>query len=1374
MKLKYLKTFWLILLAIAVITPNSYAQKHSPTSAHTSYTGLSMFGYQGWFGTPGDGGTNSWRHYQKSGRFEPGTASIEYWPDMRETDQDERYETAFIFDNGAPATVFSSVNPKTVNRHFQWMKEYGIDGAFMQRFGSDFGIRPTLNQVLRNGLEGAKNNGRAIALMYDLTGLSVKVNGVANEGKRNQEVDKIFNDWKEIVDDIGLTTGGDDQPYLYHNGKPLIALWGLGFNSRHGSDGYDVQYWEQLVDSLQNHPIYGGMSIMIGVPTRWRTGGGDCISGTEHDKMIALLKKIDIIQPWHTSRFGRNQMGSEFKSLVAQDVIWCNENGLDYTPTISPGIREKILNDNGYERFREGGYYFWDMARAAIMAGSEMLYLGMFDEIDEGTQYHKINNNPPFYSNRVGFTDYGDDPEDHYLWLAGEATRALRGEFMMGAAYRNRADTSNFASDIRFTDQETTYDMDLTNSPANRKVFYADPYKVPDGAPTIGTVRDSALFPNELTSKVTFPEQQRGLYIRFIEVDATTDTVIAYLSAIAANSFTTIPYATSFESGQIDAKYWTTNTESGEGIVTVTNQYEPQTGTYHLAFGNANDQTPSTNSAELYLNLEDIIKDVILSFSLKSFDTVAHPQDGIYLSNDAGENFSKVFDFQDIPGVYTDYSLNLSELTETADLTFTDQFVIRFQHRASQTVEQGGITLDDVKVLFSDEKSGFAQFVATDEDTQGAWMGQYGVDGYYIVGKQPKLPAYASVSWGPDSKVAIWENKSTDVRGLQYTADSTILAARYADTSDHPWFFSIDVGTQESNVSIYFLDDNQDRSFIVSAIDGATGDRYDVQTVQNFENGYWLTWKITGKVKFVMELLGDSSAVVSGIFFSPSSPTNIEVADFLTFDGVDDFVDVGRDESLQVKGNEITLEAWFKINEAKASTFQSTILAMDHSETGNDLGYFVRANGNGQIEWGFGDGQWHEVKSEDGVQLFELGTWNHVAGVYDGLLQKIYLNGNLVATSDTFTTTIGIAPTENLLVGTSPAFLDRVINGGVAEVRIWNTARTDSEIKEFATQRITGQEIGLVGYWPIDEGEGQIIADRGANNNEGILGGTTEDSSTDPIWTEGQVSVPMIDILAGFNGSFEEDLDFWRFYEVPNSLGSTVEIITGDVVHGAKAVKVTYAPPTESLVDRSLDLWDSRMPLEPGVEYFGSFWTKKGPSTEGTLNFTYGFFDGERNVLAESDSIYEISNKYQKYKFHFIAPENTEMGWLAFRWKSGDGDDFLPGIMYLDQVQLLTEDRAVSVNDFPIVKREKVQLLPSYPNPFNQSTTIRYNLEEKAVVQLRIFNSYGQEVTQLINQEVPAGSYKIDWIPQNLPNGIYIVGLKAGSVLLSNRLILLR
>lgn len=111
----------------------SFAQNQSKRVDNSTLTGKIMSGYQGWFTCEGDGANRGWFHYGKRGEFKPGQCTIDLWPDMSEMNDDEKYATAFKHADGSTAHVFSSMNKKTVLRHFKWMQEYGHDGVFVQR-----------------------------------------------------------------------------------------------------------------------------------------------------------------------------------------------------------------------------------------------------------------------------------------------------------------------------------------------------------------------------------------------------------------------------------------------------------------------------------------------------------------------------------------------------------------------------------------------------------------------------------------------------------------------------------------------------------------------------------------------------------------------------------------------------------------------------------------------------------------------------------------------------------------------------------------------------------------------------------------------------------------------------------------------------------------------------------------------------------------------------------------------------------------------------------------------------------------------------------------------------------------------------------------
>jgi hypothetical protein len=113
-------------------------------------------------------------------------------------------------------------------------------------------------------------------------------------------------------------------------------------------------------------------------------------------------------------------------------VAWCAERKVDYLPVIFPGFSwQNLSRSRGQEAKldaipRLGGRFLWSQALAAKQAGSQMLYVAMFDELDEGTAIFKTTNQPPVGGSR--FLSEPDLPTDHYLWLSGMLGKLLHGE----------------------------------------------------------------------------------------------------------------------------------------------------------------------------------------------------------------------------------------------------------------------------------------------------------------------------------------------------------------------------------------------------------------------------------------------------------------------------------------------------------------------------------------------------------------------------------------------------------------------------------------------------------------------------------------------------------------------------------------------------------------------------------------------------------------------------------------------------------------------------------------------------------------------------------------------------------------------------------
>jgi hypothetical protein len=386
---------------------------HQPGTDPSTLNGKVICGYQGWFLAEGDGSGAGWVHYGPP-QFQPGVCTVDLWPDMSEASPQECYPTSFHLADGATAAVFSSYNANTVNRHFKWMADYGIDGAFLQRFATEMRSPSDydhLDAILDNVRAGANANGRTWAVMYDLSGLQAG------------EIDSIvIEDWKRLVDRMQVT---HDPSYQKQNGKPVVTIWGVGFDENRK---YTLDECAKLIDFLKNDPKYGGNCVMLGLPYGWREQNRDAV---KDPKLHDVIAKADIVSPWSVGRYRTiDDFNRALAPYPAADLAWCQQNKLDYMPVIFPGFRwHNLMTHRGNappfsDIDRQKGEFLRAQGNGLITSGVNMLYIAMFDEIDEGTAIFKCTNNPPVGASEFGTFD--GMPADTYLQIAGEFSKQLK------------------------------------------------------------------------------------------------------------------------------------------------------------------------------------------------------------------------------------------------------------------------------------------------------------------------------------------------------------------------------------------------------------------------------------------------------------------------------------------------------------------------------------------------------------------------------------------------------------------------------------------------------------------------------------------------------------------------------------------------------------------------------------------------------------------------------------------------------------------------------------------------------------------------------------------------------------------------------------
>lgn len=188
-------------------------------------------------------------------------------------------------------------------------------------------------------------------------------------------------------------------------------------------------------------------------------------------------------------------------------------------------------------------------------------------------------------------------------------------------------------------------------------------------------------------------------------------------------------------------------------------------------------------------------------------------------------------------------------------------------------------------------------------------------------------------------------------------------------------------------------------------------------------------------------------------------------------------LEVGDGEHVEIDSGLIetpmTFEVWMR-----PAVDETMAVGAAPEEEGN-MHFYRHADGHYYV---FNQGQDERFALTGTAQA--TGEWHHIALVLGENGRQLYVNGVLDAQDE-----LVAQPHRFVTVGARDDE-DYSWIGGISEIRVWDTARTQTEIQQNMTSALTGDESGLAGYWPLNEGSGTVATDLSPSGNDGtIIGG---------------------------------------------------------------------------------------------------------------------------------------------------------------------------------------------------------------------------------------------------------------------------------------------
>ncbi len=384
------------------------------------------------------------------------------------------------------------------------------------------------------------------------------------------------------------------------------------------------------------------------------------------------------------------------------------------------------------------------------------------------------------------------------------------------------------------------------------------------------------------------------------------------------------------------------------------------------------------------------------------------------------------------------------------------------------------------------------------------------------------------------------------------------------------------------------------------------------------------------------------------------------------------------------------------------------------------------------------------------LNSFTASAWHHIAFMYDPTTSfaQCMIDGTAVPLTNNggnpLTTAITTSTAELRLGSRSGGSYP--FCGKLDEVRIWNTIRTTGEITANKDNELTGSETGLVAYYKMNTGSGTTLSDNQAShlNNGTLMSGASWASVTGPLYLN----------FRNVDGS-EKNVAITSVWKLTFDGSSVIVNKRGPDVSPQVLPFTTLQRMTAGDVSAGVPL-----PVEL-ISFSGKAM--------------------QHAVVLSWMTATEVNN----YGFD-IERSSTISGWTKIGFVRGHGSSSSPHeYSYSDSPQKATTFRYrlkqidgdgkyeySAIVSVMIGTPATYELKPNYPNPFNPSTTIAYQIPVDGFVAMKVYDVLGKEVATLVNENRKAGSYDVIFDGSALTSGLYICRMNAAAYSSATKMLL--